>query len=161
MGPSKPMKPLSGGKEANKHKGKKLHTRGTVGKAAVVGMKDRETNQITAMPVKSVDRSTLQGFVHRHTLADTIVYTDEAAAYVGWGGPRGAPPSALSCPASGAVVAWVLLPALPADGYPFLLHRLSGSSDRGIASGAKAVAGTTAAQRTSVVIVAPGGCTVF
>ena len=82
-GPVEADETFIGGKEANKHKGKKLHTRGTVGKAAVVGMKDRETNQITTMPVESVDRSTLQGFVHRHTLADTIVYTDEAAAYLG------------------------------------------------------------------------------
>ena len=82
-GPVEADETFIGGKEANKHKGKKLHTRGTVGKAAVVGMKDRETNQITAMPVESVDRSTLQGFVYQHTSADTIVYTDEAAAYVG------------------------------------------------------------------------------
>ena len=73
-----------GGKEVNKHEYKKQRKgRGPVGKAAVVGAKDRETNQVTAMPVESVDRSTLQGFVHQHTSADTIVYTDEAAAYVG------------------------------------------------------------------------------
>ena len=82
-GPVEADETYIGGKEANKHNSKKLHTRGTVGKTAVAGMKDRETTQITAMPVESVDRSTLQGFVHRHTSADTIVYTDEAAAYVG------------------------------------------------------------------------------
>ena len=82
-GPVEADETYIGGKEANKHNSKKLHTRGTVGKTAVAGMKDRETNQITAMPVESVDRSTLQGFVRRHTSADTIVYTDEAAAYVG------------------------------------------------------------------------------
>ena len=33
-----------GCKEKNKHKSKKLHTRGTAGKTAVVGVKDRDTN---------------------------------------------------------------------------------------------------------------------
>lgn len=38
-----------GGKEGNKHASKKLNAgRGTVGKIAVVGIKDRETNQINA-----------------------------------------------------------------------------------------------------------------
>ena len=73
-----------GGKEANKHDGKKQRKgRGPVGKAAVVGAKDRETNQVTAMPVAFTDKATLQGFVHRHTAADTMVYTDDALAYVG------------------------------------------------------------------------------
>ena len=73
-----------GGKEANKHDGKKQRKgRGPVGKAAVVGAKDRETNQVTAMPVSFTDKATLQGFVHRHTAADTMVYTDDALAYVG------------------------------------------------------------------------------
>ena len=73
-----------GGKEANKHEDKKLHAgRGAVGKAAVVGAKDRETNQITAMPIEFTDRVTLQGFVHRHTAPGAMVYTDDAQAYVG------------------------------------------------------------------------------
>ena len=87
-GPVEADETYIGGKEANKHDSKKLHTRGAVGKAAVAGMKDRETNQITAMSVESVDRSTLQGFVYRHTSSDTIVYTDEAAAYVGFRRPH-------------------------------------------------------------------------
>lgn len=38
-----------GGKEKNKHASKKLHAgRGTVGKVAVVGAKDRETKKVTA-----------------------------------------------------------------------------------------------------------------
>ena len=73
-----------GGKEANKHEDKKLRAgRGPVGKSAVVGVKDRETNQVTAMPIAFTDKATLQGFVHGHTAADTIVYTDDALAYVG------------------------------------------------------------------------------
>ena len=39
--------------EANKHESRKLHAgRGPVGKAAVAGIKDRNTNQVTAMPVR-------------------------------------------------------------------------------------------------------------
>ena len=51
-----------GGKEVNKHEYKKQRKgRGPVGKAAVVGAKDRETNQATAMPVAFTDKATLQG----------------------------------------------------------------------------------------------------
>ena len=73
-----------GGKERNKHESKKLKAgRGPVGKIAVVGMKDRETNQIASAVVDRTDALTLQEFVERNTEADTMVYTDEAAAYRG------------------------------------------------------------------------------
>ena len=73
-----------GGKERNKHASKKLHAgRGTVGKTAVVGMKDRATNLINAQVAKKTDRNTLQGFVRKHTGRHTVVYTDEASAYRG------------------------------------------------------------------------------
>ena len=73
-----------GGKEKNKHASKKLHAgRGTVGKTAVVGLKDRETNQVTAKVVESTDKSTIQGFVVENTTQEAIVYTDEAKAYIG------------------------------------------------------------------------------
>ena len=73
-----------GGKEANKHESKRLKAgRGPVGKTAVVGMKDRDTGQITSQVVKSTDAPTLQGFVQEHTEIDTIVYTDDARAYKG------------------------------------------------------------------------------
>ena len=53
-----------GGKEKNKHQSKKLKAgRGAVGKVAVVGMKDRETNKVSAEVVEGVDGLTLQGFV--------------------------------------------------------------------------------------------------
>ena len=71
-----------GGKEKNKHESKKLHAgRGTVGKAAVVGAKDRETNQIVARPIPFTDRDALQGFVSESTDFGSVVYTDEAKAY--------------------------------------------------------------------------------
>ena len=73
-----------GGKEGNKHEWKKLNAgRGPVGKAAMVGIRDRETNRIAVIPVDSTDAATLQGFVHEWTKPDTLVYTDEARAYDG------------------------------------------------------------------------------
>ena len=73
-----------GGKERNKHESKKLRAgRGPVGKTAVVGMKDRETGQITSQVVKATDAPTLQGFVREHTEPAAMVYTDEARAYRG------------------------------------------------------------------------------
>ena len=73
-----------GGKESNKHKGKKLKAgRGTVGKTAVVGAKDRKTNKVIAKVVKMTDAKTLQGFVVATALAGATVYTDDAKAYKG------------------------------------------------------------------------------
>lgn len=73
-----------GGKEANKHESKKLKAgRGTVGKTAVVGMKNRETNKVQAEVVERTDKETLQGFVVENTTPDSVVYTDEARAYSG------------------------------------------------------------------------------
>ena len=57
--------------------------RGPVGKTAVVGMKDRDTGQITSEVVEATDAPTLQGFVERNTEADAMVYTDDARAYRG------------------------------------------------------------------------------
>ena len=73
-----------GGKERNKHESKRRHVgRGAVGKAAVVGMKDRETNQVNAEVVECTDKATLQTFVLDRTGDGVKVYTDEAAAYQG------------------------------------------------------------------------------
>ena len=73
-----------GGKEGNKHSAKKLRAgRGAVGKAAVAGVRDRNTGQVNTEVVESTDKGTLQNFVLRHTTTGTMVYTDEAAAYQG------------------------------------------------------------------------------
>ena len=83
-GPVEVDETYMGGKERNKHKGRKLKAgRGTVGKTAVVGAKDRITNKIKAAVVKVTDAKTLQGFVIATTLAGATVYTDDAAAYRG------------------------------------------------------------------------------
>ena len=73
-----------GGKESNKHASKKLNAgRGTVGKTAVVGMKERDTNKVQAQVVEATDKETLQGFVTENTTEEAVVYTDEAKAYSG------------------------------------------------------------------------------
>ena len=79
-----------GGKEANKHSNKKLRAgRGPVGKTAVVGAKDRETNQVAAQVVERTDRENLQGFVSTHAKPGAQVYTDENRAYAGLPFPHG------------------------------------------------------------------------
>ena len=57
--------------------------RGTVGKTAVVGAKDRATNRVQARVVKRTDRTTLQRFVRASTEDGAKIYTDDAAAYDG------------------------------------------------------------------------------
>ena len=73
-----------GGKEKNKHGDRKLHAgRGAVGKAAVVGMKDRETGTVSAKVVDRTDAPTLQGFVLGQVQPGAAIYTDEHGAYRG------------------------------------------------------------------------------
>ena len=74
-----------GGKEKNKHASKRLRAgRGTVGKTAVVGAKDRDTGKVSVAVVKSTDRPTLTGFVADNTMDETaMVYTDEHRGYRG------------------------------------------------------------------------------
>ena len=60
---------------------KELTGRGPVGKTAVVGAKDRATNQVAAKAVPATDKQTLQGFVQDHADRQATVYTDEARAY--------------------------------------------------------------------------------
>ena len=73
-----------GGLEKNKHRSKKLNAgRGAVGKAAVVGIKDRETNQVVAKPVAFTDKPSLHEFIGQHTEPASAVFTDDARAYSG------------------------------------------------------------------------------
>ena len=57
--------------------------RGSVGKAAVVGAKDRATKRVAARVVNSTDKTTLQGFVMEYAAPGATVYTDDASAYEG------------------------------------------------------------------------------
>ncbi len=57
--------------------------RGTVGKTAVVGIRDRATKQVRAKVTERVDAEHLQGFVIENTKPGARVYTDDASAYDG------------------------------------------------------------------------------
>ncbi len=78
-----------GGKEKNKHSKKKLNAgRGTVGKTAVVGARDRKTNKVDAEVSQAIDGPALNGFVARQANEGATVYTDDASAYRGIQGVR-------------------------------------------------------------------------
>ena len=73
-----------GGRERNKHSKDKIRAgRGTVGKTAVVGAKDRKTNKVKAKVTEKTDAKTLQKFVADTAAKGSTVYTDDAAAYKG------------------------------------------------------------------------------
>ncbi len=83
-GPVEVAEAYFGGKEKNKHASKKLKAgRGPVGKKAVVGVRDRVTNSISAEVVENIDGQTLNAFVDTHVSEDTEVYTDGTSAYRG------------------------------------------------------------------------------
>ena len=68
----------------HKHANKKLKAgRGAVGKAIVVGAKDRKTNHVSAAVVGNTDAKTLQGFVGDRAAKDATVYTDDHGGYQG------------------------------------------------------------------------------
>ena len=66
-----------GGKRKNmpKSKRKQMTEPCAVGKTAVVGAKDWETNKVVARKVSSIDAPTLQGFAHEQTEPTAQVFT--------------------------------------------------------------------------------------
>ena len=63
----------------DKHANKWLNAgRGTVGNTAVVGTKDRETNQVQAQVVEDTIAGTLQEFVTNSTKEVAQVYTGDS-----------------------------------------------------------------------------------
>ena len=70
-------------KNMSKSKRKAMKGRGAVGKTAVAGVKDRDTNEVRAKVVTSTDAENLQGFVREHAKGGAVVYTDEHGAYQG------------------------------------------------------------------------------
>ena len=88
-GPVEVDETYMGGKRANMSNAKRKELAdagvgpGSVGKTAVVGAKDRASNQVSARVVANTDKPTLQGLVVEHTAPGATVYSDEAAAYQG------------------------------------------------------------------------------
>ena len=74
-----------GGKRKNMSNAKRKELEGTgrgaVGKTAVVGIKDRDSNQVSAKVVEHTDAQTLIPFVEAHAEPGATVYTDEAKVY--------------------------------------------------------------------------------
>ena len=74
-----------GGKRSNmsnsKREALKDTGRGSVGKTAVVGIKDRETNEVRAKVVANPDKETLHPFIAENVDDDAMVYTDDATVY--------------------------------------------------------------------------------
>ena len=82
-GPVEVDETYMGGKNANKHAEKKIkNANGTVGKTAVVGMKDRKTNQVQAAVVERTNQATLQGFVNARIAPGAKIFTDEHGGYI-------------------------------------------------------------------------------
>jgi len=86
-GPVEVDETYAGGKRKNmslsKRKEFKDLGRGTAGKRAVVGIKDRETNKVAAKSVENTEKSTLHNFVFDHADPNATVYTDEHKSYIG------------------------------------------------------------------------------
>ena len=71
-----------GGLEKNKHWDKKLNAgRGAVGKKAVAGIKDRETNQVVAKAIDNTKRKTLHDFIDSNVEEGSTVCTDDFKSY--------------------------------------------------------------------------------
>ncbi|MCY4101458.1 MAG: IS1595 family transposase [Rhodobacteraceae bacterium] len=84
VGPVEADETYMGGLEKNKHNKDKLKKgRGTVGKTAIVGVKDRETKKIKARVVIDTSKLTLQGFINSNVEEEAEKYTDESRSYKG------------------------------------------------------------------------------
>ena len=85
IGPAEGDEAYFGGERKNMSNAKRKELEGTgrgpVGKTAVAGIKDRETNQVVAKVVESTDSATLIPFIESNVVEGATVYTDEAKAY--------------------------------------------------------------------------------
>ena len=77
-----------GGIEQNKHEHKKLKAgRGTVGKTAVLGLKERgKGGRVKAVKLASTDIQTIQDVIVQNVEVGSMLHTDEAAVYHAMGG---------------------------------------------------------------------------
>jgi transposase-like protein len=70
-----------GGKERNKHEHKKLNAgRGSVGKTAVLGMRERG-GRVISYPIENTEMGTIQLAIHANVEPGSAILTDEATAY--------------------------------------------------------------------------------
>ena len=83
-GPAEADETWFGGKRKNMPKSKRqgLTGRGSAGKEAVVGVRDRATGRVAARHVRETDGPHIAGFVAERVRAGATVYTDEARAYL-------------------------------------------------------------------------------
>lgn len=82
-GPVEVDETYMGGRRANMPKAKReqLTGRGAVGKTTIIGVKDRDTKQVSARVVETADKPTVHGFIAEHTEAGATVYSDDALVY--------------------------------------------------------------------------------
>ncbi|MDE2664556.1 MAG: IS1595 family transposase [Acidobacteriota bacterium] len=73
-----------GGKESNRHYKDKLDIRGgTRGKTAVIGIKDRDSNQVSAKVIPDATKRELRGAIEERTEEGVKIFTDQFPAYKG------------------------------------------------------------------------------
>lgn len=71
-----------GGLEKNKHGSKKLRQgTGGIGKAIVIGARERATGKVVADVIPNTDQGTMTSFICDHTGDDAVIYTDEHSGY--------------------------------------------------------------------------------
>ena len=83
LGPAEADETHVGGKLKNMHKGKREEARErfNYGKAIVAGVKDRDTNKVSAGVVDNTTALTLQTFIEERVVSDATVYTDDGSGY--------------------------------------------------------------------------------
>ena len=83
LGPVEADETHVGGKFKNMHADKReaARERYNYGKAIVVGVKDRQTNKVSAGVVDNTTALTLQTFIEERVVSDARVYTDDGAGY--------------------------------------------------------------------------------